>query len=255
MTNTDIDTDPTDEGWGFEDDDTATAPVEEDEEVKPTRTRAQAAPKAKDDDDEDEPEERPKLSIQRGWGAAERVASESNGFATKFKLSEEAKIVKFLEDGPYASFRQHWIDRSGPGQRSYTCIADDPRGCPLCDAGHRASARYAFNVAVLAEDMEPVVNSFEVGARVFSQLKNYHNDKRTGPLSKNYWAINKSGRGSTAATNTNMIRERDLPEDWGLDPLTEDQIKVLTKKMYGPEIVQINSYRDLEKVAEEDLDN
>ena len=249
---TDIDTDPTaEEGWDFDTDET---PVEE---TKPTRTRAQAqvAPKAKDDDDDDDVVPSPRVNIQRGWGAAERVAQDSNGFATKLKLSEDAKIVKFLEDGPYASFRQHWIDRTGPGQRSFTCIADDPRGCPLCDAGHRASARYAFNVAVLEEGLDPVINSFEVGARVFSQLKNYHNDKRTGPLSKNYWAISKSGRGSTSATNTNMVRERDLPDDWRLAPVTEDEVAVMVKKMYGPEIIQVNSFKDLEKIAKEDLDD
>ena len=221
---TDIDTDPTaEEGWDFDTDET---PVEE---TKPTRTRAQAqvAPKAKDDDDDDDVVPSPRVNIQRGWGAAERVAQD----------------------------RQHWIDRTGPGQRSFTCIADDPRGCPLCDAGHRASARYAFNVAVLEEGLDPVINSFEVGARVFSQLKNYHNDKRTGPLSKNYWAISKSGRGSTSATNTNMVRERDLPEDWRLAPVTEDEVAVMVKKMYGPEIIQVNSFKDLEKIAKEDLDD
>lgn len=248
MTYTETDPTDTDDSWDFDTDDTHA-----EEEPKPTRIRAGSAARPVDTEDE-VTEERPKLKIQRGWGAAERVASESNGFATKFKLSEEPKIVKFLEDGPYASFRQHWIDRTGPGQRSYTCLSDDPRGCPLCDAGHRASARYAFNVALLEEGMEPVIQSFEVGARVFSQLKNYHNDKRTGPLSKHYWAINKSGKGATAATNTNMVRDRDLEEEWGVTPLSDEVFAGLQKKMYGPEIVQINSRADLAKVAREDLD-
>lgn len=189
--------------------------------------------------------------IRRGWGAAEAVKHADSPFAQRLRVMDDPIVVKFLEDEPYASFRQHWIERSG--QKSFTCIADiDPKGCPLCDAGSRPSTRFAFNVVLLSNDAEPSVKSYEVGPRVIDQLKNFHNDPRQGPLSKHFWAVSRSGKGATSATNHQLVKERDL-EEWGLDILSESDIKDLRGKAYSPDIITIPSRKDLQQIALEDL--
>jgi len=226
----------------YEDDD---VPVRK---APPTRVTA-------DDEDEDEEDTAVKANasrvIKRGWAAAEKLQNANSGFAQRLRVTEDAVIIKFLEDDPYATYRQHWVERSG--QKSFTCIADiDDRGCPLCKAGNRPTMKFAFNVVLLASDGDHSVKSYEVGARAIDQLKNFHTDPRQGPLSKNYWAVSRSGKGATSATNHQMIRDRDL-EDWNMEPISDAGIKALMKEAYGPEIVQIPSRKDLMNIVIEDM--
>jgi hypothetical protein len=190
-------------------------------------------------------------SIRRGWGAVEQAKSADSPYAQRLRVSEDPIIIKFLEDEPYATYRQHWIERTG--QKSFTCIADlDPKGCPLCDAGSRPSTRFAFNVVLLSPDSEPVLKSYEVGPRVIDQLKNFHIDPRQGPLSKHFWAVSRSGKGATSATNHQLVKERDL-EEWNIDVLDEADFKVLRKSVYTSDIIQIPVRKDLIQIALEDL--
>jgi hypothetical protein len=194
----------------------------------------------------------PSRSIKRGWGAADRVQEAASPYAQRFKVLEETQVIKFLEDEPYASFRTHWID-GRQGQKSFVCLHDDPNGCPLCDSGNRPSTKFAFNIALLANGEEPVVKSFEVGVRLIDQLKNFHLDPRQGPLSKNYWAVSKTGKGAQTQTILQMVRERDL-EEWNLTAFTEDMMKVLMNNAYDPSIIQIPTRSELLEVATELLD-
>jgi hypothetical protein len=97
-----------------------------------------------------------------------------------------------------------------------------------------------------------MLKSYEVGPRVIDQLKNFHTDPRQGPLSKHFWAVSRSGKGATSATNHQLVKERDL-EEWGIDLLTESDFKVLGKQAYGPDIIQIPARKDLLKIAMEEL--
>lgn len=193
--------------------------------------------------------------IKRGWGAAEKVKNADSAFAQRLKLGDDPVIIKFLEDEPYASFRQHWVERTG--QKSFTCIADlDPKGCPLCDAGNRPATRFAFNVVLLEPDTDPMVKSYEVGPRAIDQLKNFHTNPTQGPLSKHYWAVSRTGKGTTSATNHQVVKERDLTDDWeGINPLNERDIRDLRSQAYSPEIIQIPERKTLQAVAIEDLDD
>lgn len=188
--------------------------------------------------------------IKRGWGAAEQVKNADSAFAQRLKISEEPIIIKFLEDEPYASFRRHWIERQG--QKSFTCVGDfDPKGCPLCDIGNRPSTQFAFNVVQIT-DGEPLNKSFEIGNRVIDQLKNFHTDPRQGPLSKHYWAVSRTGKGTTSATNLQMVKERDLEDEWNVSPLSESDLSRLSRTSYDPEIIPITDRKTLQTVAAEE---
>lgn len=204
-----------------------------------------------DDDDVTTPADKPAARvIKRGWGAAEQVKNADSAFAQRLKISEEPIIIKFLEDEPYASFRRHWIERQG--QKSFTCVADfDPKGCPLCDIGNRPSTQFAFNVVQIT-DGEPLNKSFEIGNRVIDQLKNFHTDPRQGPLSKHYWAVSRTGKGTTSATNLQMVKERDLEDEWNVSPLSDSDLSRLSRTSYDPEIIPITDRKTLQTVAAEE---
>lgn len=189
--------------------------------------------------------------VRGGWGSVEAVKNSDSPFAQRMKITEEPQIIKFLADEPYASWKQHWVERQG--QKSFVCISDfDEKGCPLCDAGSRPSVRIAFNVALLIPGEEPVLKSYEVGPRVIDQLKNFHNDPRTGPLSKHYWAVSKTGKGATTATAHQIVKERDL-EEWSMSGIDDAAFKILVSKAYTPDIISIPTRKDLSAVANEDI--
>jgi hypothetical protein len=227
----------------------------DEEAPKSTRTRRSA-----DEDDEDDEKEAVKALkanasrvIKRGWGSAEAVKTADSPYAQNLKVGEAEVLVKFLEDDPYISYRQHWINER-QGQKSFTCISDlHPEGCPLCDAGHRPSSRFAFNVALLAPGEDPLIRSYEFGTRVIDQIKNFHQSPKTGPISKHYWAISRTGKKGSSQVSHQLVKERDLEEEWGVSPLTEPQLAKLVKQAYTSEILFIPTRKKLQEIAAEEL--
>lgn len=194
-----------------------------------------------------EPPANARRIIRSGWDGVSAVKDADSPFATRLRVEDEPILIKFLSDEPYASWRQHWVERQG--QKSFVCISEFDN-CPLCDAGNRASIRIAFNVVLLASDGNHALRSYEVGPRVIDQLKNFHNDPRTGPLSKHYWAVSKTGKGATSATAHQLVRERDL-EEWGLNPLNDADLSHWADKSYTADIINIPTRQDLLSVASE----
>lgn len=224
-----------------------------DEEAPAPRKARRSA----DEDDEEEDIKALKANagrvLKRGWGNAEKVKTADSPYAQNLKVSEEEVLVKFLEDDPYVSYRQHWINER-QGQKSFTCISDlHEDGCPLCDAGHRPSSRFAFNVALLVEGEEPLLRSYEFGTRVIDQIKNFHQNAKTGPISKHYWAISRTGKKGSTQVSHQVVKERDLEEEWGMAPITEAQLAKLRKEAYTSEILYIPTRKQLTEIAAEDL--
>jgi hypothetical protein len=198
---------------------------------------------------EEDGEEAPKVRkvVRSGWSGVDSVKTGDSNYAVRLKLSEDTQIIRFIGDAPYASYGQHWLERSG--QKSFVCIGED---CPLCKAGNRPSKRHNFNVALLTEGEDPALRSLEIGPRVIDQLKNFHNSDRTGPLDKHYWAISRTGKGATSSTLLQMVKAADL-EEWGLTPLTSEQLAEFAETAYTEDIIQVPSKRDLVQIASEEL--
>ena len=187
--------------------------------------------------------------VRSGWGSTDRsTPTSSDDFAKRLKVTEDIQIIKFIEDAPYARYRQHWVERKG--QMSFTCISDMESGtsCPLCEAGNRPSWRFNFNVILLTAGEEPVLRSYEVGARVIDQLKNFNDHPAMGPLPKHYWTVSRSGKGATTATNHQMVREGDLDE-WGIELLSSEALKHFSGTAYTDEIIRTPSRKTLAEVA------
>jgi hypothetical protein len=239
---------------------------EDEDDEKPTkrssRRRAAAddddeddAPRSKkrrsrdDDDDDDDAPAKSTGAIKSGWGQARKVRDESSSYANSVKLDKEDIIIKFLQDEPYASYREHWLD-GVKGKKSHLCISElDPKGCPLCAIGEKARAKFSFNVAVWDDGW--TIKSLDVGVTVFEQLGNFNEDKRNGPLTKLYWAVKRTGKGPKSVTNFTPVKEEDLEEEWDCDPLTKSEAKGF--KLYDPSVVTKPSRRDLQELAR-DLD-
>jgi hypothetical protein len=181
---------------------------------------------------EDSEDAQPKhgTTVQAGWGAASKLMKpkeKSGGYATDFKFSEQPTLVRFLEDGPFYAYEQHWIDRT-EGRRSFVHLGDDD---PLAGiAGSKPRAKFAFNVLVLSDE-EPTVQILTAGITLARILFAAHEDPKRGPLTKFDWAISRIGMGrETQYIVERVRRDTDLTEEWELDPAKIDAIAATAVK-------------------------
>jgi len=172
-------------------------------------------------------------TVQEGWEAAEALlTTETTEFPTDFKFSEEPQLVKFLQDRPFATYEQHWIERP-KGKKSFVCMGE---GCPLCEMlGDKPRGKFAFNVLVLSGE-ETKVQVLTAPPSLARQIKKAHDDERKGPIDKEFWEISRLGTGPQTQYTLNYVRGRDLAEEWKLnqeevtalvadaEPFTADQV-------------------------------
>lgn len=201
-----------------------------------------------EDEDEDEAPARSSV-VQVGWGNAKKAASKAAAkFATDFRPEEEVQLIKFLSSEPM-SFPQHWVNRT-QGKRSFICPSTP--NCPLCRAGNVPESKFAFSVVNLSgeDDTELAVQTLTVGIRLLTQLGKLNEDTKTGPLDRLYWAISKSGQGNKTSYSLIPVKDRDLVEDWGIDPA--DAAAALKKlEPLGPDSLRPEPMDSLKQVARE----
>lgn len=190
-----------------------------------------------------------KPEVAKGWDAADDA--KSGDFPDDLKIGEDAILIKFLDDEPFAVYKQHWVERAG--KKSWIHLNE---GCPLCDdVGDRPSAKIVFNVIDFSDLDKPVNVIWTVGSRVATQLKNLNKDKKTGPINRDdiYFSVSRTGKGTKAVTVTTPVKARDLTEDWDVEPLSEEEIDAFDEQAYDSSIVEFHSRKQLEEIADEIL--
>lgn len=241
---------------------------------RPARGRAPEAddytPPATEDADEDEFEDEDEdekstrsSSMQSGWKAARKAAEAAKkaAYTDDFKPSDEPQIITFLEEGPFAVYRQHWIEREG--KRSFVCLKSVGQdACPLCDSlSDSPREQFAFNIlnfSVEAEDdedaLEPTVQILTAGPMLLEILSDLDEDKIKGPLLGNYYSVHRTGGGKGKKSKTvyhvSHIKKRDLAEDYGLDAAEADA-EVDKAVLYTPDAITVTSAKELRAIARE----
>ena len=152
-------------------------------------------------------------TVQEGWDAVDALLkTENSEFPTDFRFSDEPQLIKFLQDRPFATYEQHWIERP-KGKKSFVCIGDT---CPLCDVlGDKPRGKFAFNVLVIVGETTGV-QVLTAPPSLARQIKKAHDDERKGPLDREFWEISRMGTGPTTQYTLNYVRGRDLAEEWKL---------------------------------------
>lgn len=191
-------------------------------------------------------------AIRGGWTEGQKTMDSASDYAQVLKLETNIQVIKFLQDQPYANYRRHWIDRmtaKGPQKRAYTCLETVGKTCPLCGIADRPQAVSAFNVALIGDDGQVLLKTWDVGARLFNVLKAYANDPKIGPLSKGYFAVSKTGVKQNTQINVIPVRENALLEDYEINPPSSEEL--LRVGVYDSSIIQIPKKSELDEVAQE----
>ena len=198
-----------------------------------------------------------------GWGEFDKKKEEtaSGGFPDDYKLTSEAALIKILDNEPFVTYLQHWIDNVGKGKRkSYNCISefDD---CPLDARGDKPRARSCFNVVDFTDPDNPEVKILTAGPQLGTIIKNFATDPKgkTSPINRDdlYWQVS-----AIKKSNNNMdyffvpVKARDVEEEWGIAPLSEDELKQFEDDCFTEEdVVKYDTRSDLKALAEEYLDS
>ena len=184
--------------------------------------------------------------IQTGWAAAKKAAAKpTRTFATDFRFDEDVQLIKFISDEPMV-FMQHWINR--PGKKSFISIGEDD---PLIAVGSKPDQKFAFTVLNLSDE-DPQVQLMTIGVRLCGQLEKLASNPKTGPLNRPdlYWAVSKSGTGQKTTYSVVPVKERDLAEEWQLDPVACAEL-IKTMKPLGPEALHTSTKAELAEIARE----
>jgi hypothetical protein len=189
-------------------------------------------------------------TVQAGWGAADvmlKPKKELGDYPNDMRLSEISQLVRFLDDAPFSSYYQHWVDRT-EGKRSFVCLADTDEGCPLCDiAGDKPRPKFAFNVLVLSDE-ETNVQILTATPTLARMLRTASEDPRRGPLTKYYWSISRQGTGPQTTYTLDRVKGDDLADEWELDP-TEVEANAASAVKYDGEVIYVSPREELLKLA------
>jgi hypothetical protein len=76
--------------------------------------------------------------VQRGWEASRANRAKTGSFNNLDQLTipiaPKSVTIAFLEEEPFFTFNQHWVNEITNGRKSFVCLGDD-NDCPLCLIG------------------------------------------------------------------------------------------------------------------------
>jgi hypothetical protein len=196
---------------------------------------------------------RPAGPVSSGWGAPTQKRETVK--APYLSLDRKTKkIIKLLDEEPAVRFKQHYIK---PLNKFFTCIEvyegkDSPNNveCPLCEAGHKAALKFVMNVVEMSEPDE--VKTWTFGPEVAGHLQSLGEENITSPINKPsvYLKVYQvKGANDRISNKVEALKARDLQEDYGLEPLNEDEIDTLCQSLYGEETIWITSEDRLREAA------
>lgn len=186
-------------------------------------------------------------SVQSGWEAAEKLITTLVEFPTEFKHSETFQLIKFIDtSGPFANYRQHFLKEKTEGRRSYVWDgvgSDDPLETIL---NSKPEIKRAFSIVNLTA--KPFQRQMLIATPRLYKTLHAGEFSPQGPLTKNYWAISRTGVKQQTVYNLMAVKARDLEEDWGLNAAEVDAA-VASFKPFESSDIRTDSYATLVELA------
>jgi hypothetical protein len=88
-------------------------------------------------------------------------------------------------------------------------------------------------------------------------LKNYAKDKKTSPINRDdlYFSVRKETKNKKTNYYITPVKERDLLDDWDIEPLSEDDLETFDAKAYDEDILQVTRRTELKVIVREILND
>lgn len=185
-------------------------------------------------------------AVKAGWDAAEQLTPQLKEFPTEYKHSEQFQLIKFLDQsGPFANYRQHFLSQKTEGRRSYICIGEN---CPLCiTLDNKPETKRAFSIVNLSA--KPFQRQMLIATPRLYKTLHAGEFSPQGPLTKNFWALNRTGQKQQTVYNLMAVKGRDLAEDYGLNE-AEVEAAIAAFTPFEASEIREDSYATLVEIAE-----
>jgi len=195
-----------------------------------------------------------------GWVQPKESKQGSGVYDKEFKVQENVfQVIKFFGTGPFFRYKEHYIRQITSGKRSFICptSVDASAKCPICatnvgkvpDECNYPSEKYAFTVLNLSWPEGPKRQQWIVGGQIYNLLFPLEHGS-TGPLSRNYWAISRTGPAGLQAKYTiQAVKGRDLAEDWQLDESVAEREVAKVVPFTGADILMPTNEQLLEAAS------
>ena len=217
--------------------------------VQPTESYLPAVDEFAGNDDLDaRPAQASSTAVQSGWDAAEALVTSNGDFPVDFKFNDgEFQVIKFIDQsGPFAIYRQHFLQQKAIGKKSYVCLGSN---CPLCRLPNKPEDKRGFTIANLSAPGGVQRQVLTASTRLYKQLHQAEFSP-AGPLTKNYWAVSRSGKMQQTVYHLTPIKARDLQEDWNIN--AEEAEKAIAEMVpYERAIIKEHSWAELEEIAQD----
>lgn len=193
----------------------------------------------------------PRYTKGGGWKASKEARMNRGGFVKEFQVPEdESKLVKFLDDEPFESYYRHWLRNRPKGERqTFVCLGED---CPLCEID-TPSFLVLFNVVDMLEDRN-LVRVWSATPGPAGKIEAMaESGKWYAPIGREmvYFDISKK-KESTGFFGYSVVpvKDRDLADEWDVEPLSAEELATLTEGKYGPDYVKADPRTLLREIAD-----
>lgn len=187
--------------------------------------------------------------VGSGWAAYKTAKNSTSKFKNEFKIADllpARYIGKFLEDGPFAVYTQHYYKRDG--KQYFICTED----CPLCAINETPTVYALFNVLDL-NGAQPVVKFWRATPAPAKQIEEFEEE---GPINATDRYFSAHKKESATGYNEFVVREIldvKLKEKAGFDPFTEAELDEYRAKCFTEDqiVTDRSTYAELEALAAE----
>jgi hypothetical protein len=159
--------------------------------------------------------------------------------------------VAFLEEEPFATYNQHWVNEITNGRKSFVCLGED-EDCPLCLIGLGTRNMDLYNVVDMSGD-EPVLRYIEAGPDLGDRIYERSQEELTRPLNQpgQYFVIKKAKKNRAYAHTVDAVNEDRLERVSDLDPLEDEEIDTFVEDLFDDSVVKRSTRRELQDIADE----
>ncbi|WP_274916926.1 hypothetical protein [Streptomyces sp. WZ-12] len=192
--------------------------------------------------------------FEKNTGSSDKADFEAKN-NLRLKVTNDPQLIKVLDPAPFDSMGQHWVQEIKSGKRSFRCLGDN---CPLCeDLDHYARKLAYLNVALLDEKSGDWENRvWEVGVKLGRKLRKIGEDEKRGPINNPnlYFSISKTGVKTSTEYHLDLVKARDLEDDWDIDPIDEKTYQRLSASRYTEPWERFSKEAELRRVVSRLLD-
>lgn len=192
------------------------------------------------------PAAKPNTTIQSGWGETEVAERRETVKAPylDFKNGDSIKIVKLLDDAPFARWYRHFV----PGKPPIYCHGRE--NCPICAKNWKAQQNWRMNVIEMSDAKSATPDGWTVKVWDFSwpvvqQLQAYAAKIPLNAGPRYFQLMHIPNKGITVVPLNTMS----LEDEHGLFPLSDGEFEEAQTRCYGEESIFINSPKQVADIA------